>query len=73
MKKVKFNSKLSLNKETVANLNNSELNNVKGGETNGVTVCWAICDTKADCPTNSPCNPTNALWTCTCDTLKQCQ
>ena len=34
MKKVKLNSKLSLNKETIANLNNDDLNNIKGGADN---------------------------------------
>ncbi len=31
MKKVKFEKKLSLKKETVANLSNTEMNLVKGG------------------------------------------
>jgi natural product precursor len=31
MKKVKLTGKLSLNKETIANLTNKEMNNVKGG------------------------------------------
>ena len=33
MKKVKFNGKLSLNKETIAKLNNEQMNAVNGGKT----------------------------------------
>jgi len=32
MKKEKFNKKLVLNKETISNLNNIEMDNVKGGQ-----------------------------------------
>jgi natural product precursor len=31
MKKAKFNGKISLNKETIANLNNENMNQIKGG------------------------------------------
>jgi natural product precursor len=31
MKKIKLNGKLSLNKETIAKLNDEQMNNVKGG------------------------------------------
>jgi hypothetical protein len=33
MKKAKFSKKLVLNKETISNLNNASMNNVKGGAT----------------------------------------
>ena len=32
MKKVKFEKKLSLNKETISKLNKDQMNNVKGGQ-----------------------------------------
>ena len=35
------NKKLSLKKKTVFNLNDEELNNVKGG--NGITASWSGC------------------------------
>ncbi|MDY6800610.1 MAG: class I lanthipeptide [Bacteroidota bacterium] len=31
MKKKRFNKKLNLNKETISNLNNDEMSNIKGG------------------------------------------
>jgi natural product precursor len=40
MKKVKFNSKLSLNKQTVARLNEKQMSAVKGGETMTTTRCY---------------------------------
>jgi hypothetical protein len=42
MKKVKFEKKLSLNKETVSKLNADQLNNVVGGE---VAYSHTICAT----------------------------
>lgn len=51
MKKKNLNQKLQLNKETIANLNNNEMNNVKGGTITQVETCgW-----KTECRT---CNPT---------------
>jgi hypothetical protein len=47
MKKVKFNGKLSLNKETIANLNNDNLENIKGGA--GPTGSCS-CDCTKTCP-----------------------
>jgi len=47
MKKVKLNSKLSLSKETIAKLNNGELNNVKGGT--GGTLTEGCCQTDECC------------------------
>jgi natural product precursor len=45
MKVKKFNKKLGLNKSTVANLNNSDMNAVYGGVTNEPTVCVTKCAT----------------------------
>ena len=45
MKTKKFNKKLSLNKTTVANLSNYELNHVRGGVFTFETVC-PTCDTE---------------------------
>ena len=36
MKKNKFNAKLRLNKESIANLNSIEMNNIKGGRVNTI-------------------------------------
>jgi hypothetical protein len=46
MKKAKFSKKLVLNKETISNLNNASMSNVKGGATYScdsavVTCCQA--------------------------------
>ena len=55
MKPKKFNKRLSLNKKTIADLNNGQLDNVKGGLT------------QEPCPgTIEPCLLTQR--TCTCDT-----
>ena len=42
MKKIKIEKKLSLTKETIAKLNNEELNVVKGGGTQ--TSCFYTCN-----------------------------
>ncbi len=57
MKTKKFNSKLSLNKKTIANLNNHELNYVRGGDT-APSACK--CDSEI-----AICQPTGAC-TATC-------
>jgi natural product precursor len=44
MKKIKFSKKLQLNKETIANLNNDEMNKVKGGTG---SACLSVC---GSCP-----------------------
>lgn len=44
MKKQKFNKKLSLNKETISNLNRNEMNDLKGGEGHAATrTCVEHC------------------------------
>jgi bacteriocin-like protein len=70
MKKVKFNGKLSLNKETIANLNNNELNNVKGGaeDTKGPNC---VINTKASCGSCGVC-PTTDLWSDCYSNRKPC-
>ena len=47
MKSKVFSKKLSLNKKTVANLNNKEMQDIYGGETVEPTVCKTRCIT--DC------------------------
>ncbi len=51
MKKLKLTGKLSLNKETVARLNDSQMNHVKGGyveaQTKQKTKCKACCGPKS--------------------------
>jgi bacteriocin-like protein len=43
MKTKTFNKKLSLNKKTVANLNDKEMQGIYGGETVEKTVCITRC------------------------------
>ena len=43
MKKQKFNAKLKLNKESIANLNSSEMDNVKGGADKSVENSCLSC------------------------------
>lgn len=49
MKKIKFEKKLSLTKETIAKLNNSQLTELKGGGTNTCPsdyyTCNSLCQT----------------------------
>ena len=52
MKKKNGRSKLSLNKKTVADLKNSELISIKGGETHR-TYCETMLKV---CPSATPCN-----------------
>ena len=57
MKKVKFEGKLSLNKETIAKLNDEQMNVIKGGAVEAlswfrdcshrVDCCWTPAKTKA--------------------------
>ena len=43
MKKIKFEKKLSLNKKTIAKLNNEQMKEVKGGSTICFTPTSMIC------------------------------
>ncbi len=54
MKKVKLSSKLSLNKETIATLNNSQMNQIHGGApaTGSTSGCDSTCQTS--CPPPPP-------------------
>lgn len=45
MKKIKLNGKLSLNKETIAKLNDEQMNSVKGGAGSSLTKCGYNCPT----------------------------
>ena len=47
MKTKNFSKKLSLNKKTVADLNNKEMQAIHGGETVELTICRTRCVT--DC------------------------
>lgn len=56
MKTKQFNKRLSLNKKTVVNLSNNELNNVQGGVFTLETVCRA-CNTEGiACRPTTRCN-----------------
>lgn len=64
MKTKKINSKLVLKKETVADMGNYELNNVRGGGT-GISGC--ICPTVNNplCQPTAPCSAicvTDEVW-----------
>ena len=56
MKKVKFSGKLSLNKETIATLNNAQMNQILGGapETGSTSGCDSTCNTSCPPPPPSP-------------------
>lgn len=56
MKKKSIIKKLVLNKQVIADLNNSELKNVKGGNDIYLTK---TCDTWCNCYTNYPMNNCN--------------
>ena len=66
MKKKNLNQKLQLNKETIANLNNDQMNELKGGLTQ---VCTQVqtCGWKSECicTTGLPCTVTCPSVTCT--------
>jgi hypothetical protein len=53
MKTKKFSKKLSLNKKTIAHLNDAHMTEVKGGEDTGQTGCilCAVTHTCQTCPT----------------------
>jgi len=46
MKKIKLNGKLSLNKETIAKLNDDQMNSVKGG---GILSIGKMCSRRNSC------------------------
>ncbi len=53
MKSTRFKKKLVLTKNTVANLNDGQLNQVKGGKPLTVSVCHTLFHgCTADCPTD---------------------
>lgn len=60
MKPKKFSKKLLLNRATISNLNNNDLQNAKGGigPTYPITVCHKTCWL-------NPCDP-NTLYPATC-------
>jgi natural product precursor len=49
MKKIKFEKKLSLNKETVANLTDDQMNRIKGGREISEQVCTITCNAAFTC------------------------
>jgi hypothetical protein len=73
MKNKKFNKRLGLNKATVANLSNYELNYVRGGVFTNETVCRA-CNTEGiACRPTTPCTGSPCVDTdysiCVCLTV----
>jgi hypothetical protein len=81
MKKAKFSKKLVLNKETISNLNNASMNNVKGGDTlscnSAVKTCchptansaWVVCCQPSAASVDVNCCHTKGY---DCDSLKVC-
>jgi hypothetical protein len=49
MKVKKFNKKLTVNKETVADLNTDAMSGIKGGIYTFQDTCEGYCDTKLTC------------------------
>jgi natural product precursor len=61
MKNKNFNKKLVLNKKTIVDLDNTEMNNLRGGvETETPTIC------RTRCVSNCDTCPTVGLRTCDC-------
>ncbi len=59
MKVKKFNKRLVLNKNTIAHLDNDDMNAINGGYTllcqpTGFTYCITRCVTDCACPTDMP-------------------
>jgi natural product precursor len=48
MKKIKLNGKLSLNKETIAKLNDKQMNDVKGGFDEKKDIQTSLCTSLSD-------------------------
>ncbi len=63
MKQKKFDKRLSLNKNTIANLGNNEMNELHGGISGsrcGNETCFWVCDTnRFNCPSAPWTNCTN--------------
>ena len=57
MKKIKFEGKLSLNKETVSKLNQDHMNSIKGGAYGTILTTLANCAPKTS-PTLNTCGCT---------------
>tara|TARA_R110000751_G_scaffold179498_1_gene285885 strand:- start:337 stop:498 length:162 start_codon:yes stop_codon:yes gene_type:complete len=53
MKKIKLNEALELNKEVVGKLQESQLQNTKGGLAQGISCLFASCNSKACEPDKS--------------------
>jgi hypothetical protein len=73
MKTKKFHKNLTLNKVSVANLNNDKLNNVKGGFFTVRITCGDLCDTDFTCEDLTVCG---ACWTknpTICGTMCSCE
>lgn len=64
MKKIKLNGKLKLNKETIAKLNDEQMNSVKGGDCDVQTGYGMCLDFATRC-----CYDSNVKNSCTCCTL----
>ena len=64
MKKIKLNKKLQLNKETIAKLNNDQMNGVKGGASETcVTNCGTCATYCGTCVTCAGCETITACYT----------
>jgi natural product precursor len=61
MKKVKLNKKLQLNKETIANLNEKEMNQIYGGLQNTISNCNRNSCKGIECMSNNFCTIQNCI------------
>jgi putative component of toxin-antitoxin plasmid stabilization module len=73
MKSKKFNKRITLHKQTVANLNNDNMSKVKGGLLTIRITCGEDCNTYFTCEDATVCgacwtlNPTICGTMCTCN------
>lgn len=67
MKTKKINRKLILNKHTISNLKDDEMNKLNGGVATGLTVCRTICITNC-----RPCTIVSWCYQCITDEVSAC-
>ncbi len=72
MKRKKFENKLTLNKTTISNLNITEMNNLRGGLTDGYCNTQDECTRPKYCETRNMRNCDTGAVTCGCESLGQC-
>ena len=71
--KKRIGKKLSINKETVSNLNNREMSNVKGGYATATCPGWGVCDSEEALCTTGCLLTRFCIYTEYCDATYKCQ